>query len=135
MKVLKTRNIDVFPKNTSAGTQYWDMDARDEAYIYQWLYRLVSDMSEQCTIDEDLRRDWYKRRPSQFPKGKNGPNSFASMLGGICSAKIQNPNKNLSDPQLDAVETYFNIIAQYYADETDPPIAIRFVKKLFTVEK
>lgn len=133
MKVLKSKTITVYPKKTSADTQYYDMDSSDEAYIYNWLYRLQSDMGELCTYDADLQRDWFKRRPGMFPKGKQGPNSCASILGGVCSAKIQNPNKNLSEAQLDAIEYLFTIIADYYADEPNPPEAVRFNKKLFII--
>jgi hypothetical protein len=133
MKVLKSKTITVYPKKTNADTQYYDMDSADEAYIYNWLYRLQSDMGELCTYDPELQRDWFKRRPGIFPKGKQGPNSCASILGGVCSAKIQNANKNLSDAQLDAVEYLFTIIADYYSQEIDPPQSIRFDKKLFTI--
>jgi hypothetical protein len=134
MKVLKSKTITVYPKATGANTQYYDMESADEAYVYNWLYRLQSDMGELCTYDPELQRDWFKRRPSTFPKGKQGPNSYASMLGGICSAKIQNANKNLSEAQLDAVEHLFTIIADYYAGEEHPPESVRFTKKLFSIE-
>lgn len=132
MKQVKTRNIIVYPKQTSAGTQYYDMDSQDEVFIYNWLYRLNADMGEICTYDPELQRDWFKRRPGLFPKGQNGPNSYASILGGICSAKLQNVNKNLSEAQLDAVEQLFTIIADYYSEEPNAPIAIRFKKQLFS---
>jgi len=134
MKVIKSRTIDVTPKHTSAKTQYWDMEPDDEAYVYTWLYRLLADMSELSTFDEDLKKEWFKRRPGSYPKGKQGPNSHASMLGGICSAKLKDPKKNLSDPQLDCVEDLFDIIADYYANEEDAPKSVTFHKKLFSLE-
>jgi hypothetical protein len=135
MKAIKTRTIKVFPKHTSANTQYFDMDTDDTVYIYNWLYRLLADMSEQSTYEPEFQREWFKRRLGVFPKGKNGPNSYASMLGGICSAKIQHPNKNLSAPQLDAVELFFDMIASFYADEEQPPTSVTFQKSLFSLEE
>jgi len=131
-KVLPAkRTIDIHPKHTNAGTQYYDMDPDDEAYIYKWLMRFQSDMGMESTWNTEVQQDWFKRRPSMYPKSVNGPNSHASILGGICSQKLENPNKNLSEPQLDAVERMFEVISQYYADLPDAPQAIRFQKKLF----
>lgn len=133
-KVFKTRTINCYPKQTTAKTQYYDMEPDDEAYIYKWLYRLIADMNEHATFDEEVRRDWFKRRPSILPKGENGPNSYASILGGICSAKLQNPNKNLSDAQLDAVELLFGFVSQFYSDDPEAPTTVSFNKKIFTLD-
>jgi hypothetical protein len=134
IKKFKSRTIDAYPKQTAAKTQYYDIDPDDEAYIYQWLYRIMADMNEQTTWDEELRRDWFKRRPGTLPKGEFGPNSYASILGGICSAKLQDSRKNLSAGQLDAVEMLFGFIAQYYSDEKDAPSSVVFSKKIFRID-
>lgn len=112
-------------------TQYWDMASEDENYIYQWLMRLMADMNEQATADPEFQREWFRRRPGLHPRGRHGPNSHASILGGICSAKIQNPARNLSTPQLDTVEFLFNLIAQYYSDEPAAPQAVVFQRAVF----
>ena len=128
------RTITVYPKHTSADTQYYDMEPGDEAYIYQWLMRLLADFTMESTWDPQVQQDWFKRRPKEYPMSKFGPNSHASILAGICEQKLSNPNKNLSEPQLDAVERLFTVIAQYYSNEKNPPQEIRFSKKLFTLE-
>lgn len=135
MKILKSRTIDVYPKHSSANTQYYEMDSKDEAWMYYWLHRVLSDMNEECTWDPEVCKDWHKRRPNTFPKSWNGPNSYASIIGGICRMKLQNAKKNLSEPQLESVELVFQFIAQYYdsKEETEKPEAIRFLKKLFPV--
>ena len=133
MKPLTSRRIAAYPKHTSADTQYWDLEPDDEAYIYQWMYRLLADMSERCTHDADMQREWFRRRPGLFPKGRQGPNSYASILGGICSAKLENPGKNLSSPQLDQVEQLFDIIAHHYDVMDNKPAAIVFDRKVFTL--
>ena len=133
--LIKSRTIAVYPKTTNADTQYWDIDADDEAYIYQWLYRLMSDMQELATYDAELQREWFKRRPGIYPKGKQGPNSHASILGGICSAKLRDSKKNLSTPQLDVVQVMMDIVAQQYSAEPNAPASVVFEKKIFTIGK
>ena len=133
--IIKSRKICITPKNTSANTQYWEIeDPKDESFVYTWLYRIVCDISEHATFDEDVKKEWFRRRPGTYPKGKNGPNSHASIIGGICSAKLMNPNKNLSTPQLDAVEAMFDFIETFYKDEENPPTSIGWEKKIFSVE-
>lgn len=133
--LIKSRTIAVYPKTTNADTQYWDMDEDDQAYIYQWLYRLMSDMQELATYDAELQREWFKRRPGIYPKGKQGPNSHASILGGICSAKLRDSKKNLSTPQLDVVQVMMDIVAQQYSAEPNAPASVVFEKKIFTIGK
>jgi hypothetical protein len=134
MKPIPSRRINAYPKVTNADTQYWDLDGDDEAYIYQWLYRLLADMSETCTFDADMQKEWFRRRHGFWPKGKNGPNSHASILGGICSAKLRDSKKNLSTAQLDAVEVLFEAIAHHYSAEPNPPEAVVFDRRLFTTQ-
>lgn len=135
MKPLKSRRIAAYPKITRADTEYWDIDPEDEAYIYHWLMTLLADTAEMATYDQDLQREWFRRRPGVWPKGRCGPNSHASMLGGICGARLRDPAKNLSTAQLDAVECLFDVIAQQYADITDqpPPESVVFERKIFSL--
>lgn len=133
MKPIRSRTIPAYPKNTQAQTQYWDLDPDDEAYIYRWLYRLLADITEHSTYDTELQRDWFKRRPGTYPKGQNGPNSHASILAGICSAKLRDAKKNLSTPQLDVVETMMDIVAQYYSEDPEAPESVKFERKVFTI--
>jgi hypothetical protein len=135
MKIIKSRTIEINPKATSSGCTYYDMESEDEAYIYRWMNRYLADMAEICTYEEAFKQDFFKRRPGLFPKGRNGPNSIASMLGGICSAKLQNPAKNLSDAQLDAVEYIMDQISDLYSEDEEKPKSVKFVKKLFSIVK
>ena len=133
MKPIRSRTIPAYPKNTQAQTQYWDLDPDDEAYIYRWLYRLLADITEHATYDTELQRDWFRRRPGMYPKGQNGPNSHASILAGICSAKLRDAKKNLSTPQLDVVEQMMDIVAQYYSEDPEAPESVKFERKVFTI--
>lgn len=132
MKTLQTRTVKIYPKASQAGTQYYDLDRSDEEYIYHWLQRLLADITEESTYDEELRRDWFRRRPQDYPKGRNGPNSHASIIAGIVSAKLANPKKNISELQLSAIEQMFVLISQFYQDDPEQPKSIRFQKTLFT---
>lgn len=132
--LIKSKTISVYPKSTAANTQYWDMDAEDEAYIYKWMYRLLADIAESATYDAELQRDWFKRRPGVYPKGHQGPNSHASILAGICSAKLKDPKKNLSTPQLDVVEQIMDVVAQYYDNDPEQPESVKFDRKIFSIK-
>jgi len=125
------RTITVIPKATSANTQYYDMNADDEAYIYEWLIRFLAELSETATHDEELKKEWFRRRPEQFPKGKHGPNSISSMLGGIVAAKMINGRHNFTDATLDAVESLFSGMAGYYSELDRPPQPVKFRRSLF----
>lgn len=126
------REIVILPKVTAAKTQYYDMSADDQAYIYDWLIRFLADLTELATHDEELKREWFKRQPRAYPRGKNGPNSTASMIGGIISARLANPKHNISEPQLEPLEDIFSMIATLYSDIDNPPVGIVFRKSLFT---
>lgn len=129
------RTIIVVPKATAANTQYYDISTDDEAYIYEWLIRFLAELSETATHDEELKKEWFRRRPDQFPRGKNGPNSIASMLGGIIAAKMINGRHNFSDATLDAVESLFSGMAGYYSELDTPPQPIKFRRTLFEVQE
>ena len=133
MKPIRSRTIPAYPKNTQAQTQYWDLDPDDEAYIYRWLYRLLADITEHATHDAELQRDWFRRRPGVYPRGQHGPNSHASILAGICGAKLRDAKKNLSTPQLDVVEQMMDIVAQYYSEDPEAPESIKFERKVFSL--
>lgn len=128
------RTITILPRLTGAKTQYYDISAEDEAYIYDWLIRFLADASELATHDEDLRREWFRRRPKLYPRGRQGPNSMASMIGGMISARIANPRHNISDAQLESLEQIFDTIRDlYYNDDVNNPgpQTIRFRRQLF----
>lgn len=130
MKVLKTRAIAAYPKSTGANTQYWEIEAADRAYIFEFMVRYLANMSEVCTMDADMSRDWFRRRPGVWPKGRGGPNSDASITGGVVDQLLK--GNDLTTVQLDAVERLFDSIANYYSEEG--AVAIRFERKIFRIE-
>ena len=125
------RTVTILPKMTSAKTQYYDISDDDTAYIYDWLIRFLADLTELATHDEELKKEWFKRQPKLYPKGVKGPNSTASMIAGIISAKLANPKHNISEPQLEPLEQIFEMIEVLYSGSDNPPQSIRFQKSLF----
>jgi hypothetical protein len=131
------RIIKYVPKITAAKTHYREIDAEDAVWLQSqlilWL-ALCSELQQRRDSDsEEFIRHWWTKRNSTMPKGQHGPNSHASILAGICSAKLRDPKKNLSTPQLDVVEQMFEMIAQYYSSEPDAPQAVTFDRRLFTL--
>lgn len=109
-----TINISIFPKDTNAKTQFYEIDQEPEDYLYFWMSKFVCEMAEMCTVDEDLRRELHRRRPNTFPKSKRGPNSILGFAGGMCANKLNNPKKNISEPQLEGIENLFRIMSAHY---------------------
>jgi hypothetical protein len=122
---MNKKIVPAFPKNTSANTQYWELNDQDRAHLLEWMIRFLADIQEECTANADLQREYYRRRPNSFPKGRLGPNSIASMLGGIVNQLFA--GRDLSTPMLDATESLFDIIVNYYDDLE----AIKFDRRLW----
>lgn len=125
------KHIPIIPKITRANTQYYELAADDEAYIYTWLTRFLGDCAELATQDAELQRDLFRRRPDVLPRGRRGPNSVASFIGGVIAAKMANPRHNLSESLLDPLENIFEIIARQYSEDDPAPEPIRFRRELF----
>lgn len=131
MQTPPTRNIRIIPKITQATTQYYELDPEDQAYIHRWLCRFLADLSELATYDEALAREYFRRQPRRLPRGRHGPNSIASMIGGIVSQQIQNPRHNLSEPQLDPLEYVFDTMTPLYEEAELQPI--RFQRTIYRI--
>lgn len=131
MKPQEFKYITIMPKHTMARTQYYDMDAQDENYIYTWLITFLADMTELASHNNDVMKEFFTRKNSQLPRGRQGTNSHASFIAGIISAKMHNVNHNISEPQLSAIEHVFDVLVPYYSDCDSPPQPIRFRIKLF----
>ena len=124
------RTIKIVPKHSGAATQYYEMNVEDEAYIYDWMIKFLADITEIASHNAELMNNFFNRN-RDFPKGRNGPNSFASMLAGVISAKLHNPKHNISAPLLDPIETIFDVLVEYYKDLPNAPERIKFKPNLF----
>ena len=92
------RTIHIQARDTRAHTQYWQISPPDAEYVYVWLNTFLADMSEVATHNSQFRNEWFLPRPEQHPQGRQGANSHASILGGICSARLTNTQRDLSTP-------------------------------------
>lgn len=133
MQTPQIRTIRLLPKITAAQTQYYDMDPEDQQYIQHWLTRFLADISELATYHEDIAREYFRRQPRTLPRGRHGPNSIASMIGGIVSQTLQNPTRNLSEPQLEPLEQVFDIMQPLYESESLP--RIRFERSIYRIQR
>jgi hypothetical protein len=139
--ITEPLSIPLYPKDTNAKTQYYELDAEYEDYIYYWMQRFLADVSEVITHDETLREMVLKRKPKLFPKGKRGPNSVLSFAGGIVANRVVNDKKNISEPQLEGIEWMFGLMSNYYqnggeehAGKFKVCIPIRFRKSFFGLQ-
>lgn len=124
---MADKTIRVTPRSTAANTQYWDIRREDRAYLLQWLIRFMANMQEVCTADADLQRDYFRRRPGVYPRGRLGPNSRASMLGGIIDQLWS--DRHPTSTHLDVLETLMREISDFYSEEGCEPV--RFQRGLF----
>jgi len=73
-------------------------------------------MAEVVTYSTGARDFWFDPRPQELPRGRQGYNSYGSIIGGIITAKLHQPDRNLSEPQLQALERIFAVAAEYFED-------------------
>ena len=117
---MATTAIKYIPKNTAAGTQYREIDDADKASVLNSLIEILAIMSELDTQrDEDsiwVRDQWWHKRTQRLHKGKNGPNSPCSTIGGIVhNFMYKDPlQRDFSDKQMEDIETITNILHNIY---------------------
>lgn len=115
---MKTYNY--FPKQTSARTTYCELDPGDLAEIklemVKWLARIAElDM----TRNEDwrlIREQYFHKRSKILPRGKEGENTPASFIGGTVLNTMFGEQRDLSEPQLEAIEVISLAMSQLWDD-------------------
>lgn len=104
------RSINYVPKNTTAKTEYREFRPEDHAWLIsqmmEWMVKLGC-LSN--TTNEDLKalRDQYwRKRRSNLPRGRDGLNSPESMIAGILENILyaENPQRDFTQKQCDALE-------------------------------
>jgi len=112
--------IKYIPKHTSAGTQYREIDEDEKTKILNSLIEILTLMAELDTQrDEDsiwVRDNWWHKKSQQLHKGKNGPNSPCSTIGGIVhNMMYKDPlQRDFSNKQMEDVELITNILHNIY---------------------
>jgi hypothetical protein len=115
---MKTYNY--FPKQTSAKTNYCEIDPLDLAEIklemVKWLARIAElDM----TRNEDwrlVREQYFHKRSKILPRGKEGENTPASFIGGTVLNTMFGEQRDLSEPQIEAIEVISLAMNQLWDD-------------------
>lgn len=121
------RKIVITPKNTAANTQYWEMSAEDRAWLMVSFMEFLTDIQEIATHDDMIRQEMFRRRPSTYPRGRRGPNSHASMLGGITRTLLD--GRDITTAHIDVIEALSDLVAAY--DHSEP---VRFERRLWSTQ-
>lgn len=120
--------IKYIPKNTSAGTEYREIDEADKAWILQQCIRALSTMAEydkkSGTDNSDdvwIRDSWWHKKRKDLHKGKDGMNTPCSVLGGIVNNMMFKvpEQRDFSNKQMMDIENIFNAMA-HFRDDIQP---------------
>jgi len=117
--------IKYIPKNTSAGTEYREVDEDDKNFILQQAIRALAVMAEydkrsstDHTDDVWIRDQWWHKKRKDLHKGKDGMNTPCSVLGGIVNNMMfKEPlQRDLSAKQMTDIENIFSAMAHFRED-------------------
>lgn len=101
------------PKFTSARTQYVTIDKDDMLWVQMELIRWLSLMGAlDGNRNQDIKqiqRQWWYKKTSTLPKGRDGQNSPLTFVSGILNNLMFGTQHDLSQVQMEALE---NISAQ-----------------------
>lgn len=125
-----TRIIKYIPKITSARTEYREIDAEDMAWLQTELIRWLATSAEiQQRRDEDaeyFHKHWWCKRTQTLPKGKNGPNSPQSFIGGLVNNLVFGTQRDLSDRQMDSIQMIALVMGQAFEGNSQIRFQIGF---------
>lgn len=104
------RTIHYLPKITSAQTEYREMDTTDHSWLIsqmmQWMVHMGT-LSNTANSDFKLvRNEYWRKRRSTLPRGRDGQNTPESMIAGILQNMLydENPQRDFTQKQCDAIE-------------------------------
>lgn len=112
------RRINYIPKITAARTNYREISSEDMDWLQLELIRWLSLMAE-CDQYRDaevkyVRDQWWHKRTSTLPKGKEGQNTPCSFVGGLVNNIMFGNQRDLTDKQMDAITNISHILGSAY---------------------
>jgi hypothetical protein len=122
---IQSRIVKFIPKITHAKTEYREITPEDMTWVQEQLLRWTLQIAElDMSRDRNIKqiRVQFHERNQDLPKGKEGANSVSSFVAGTLSNLMFNGQRDLSDKQMNALETISNIMAIYFPNNT----AIKF---------
>jgi hypothetical protein len=123
---MAVKTIKYVPKFTQARTEYREIAEEDLSWIKMELWRWLAIMAELDQLrDPDSRwvlDQWWHKRTQSLPKGQHGPNTPASFVGGLCQNLVFGTQRDLTNRQMEALQTISHVLSQAFNTCT----AIRF---------
>lgn len=125
---MANRIVPYVPKVTGAKTNYREISQDDHNWLIQHMLKALVKMGTLSnTTNEDhkaVRDQWYRKRRSNLPRGRDGQNSPESMIAGILDNMLYDevPQRDFSDKQMDAIEDIFKWLEAIFPGEFDVPV-------------
>jgi CRISPR/Cas system CSM-associated protein Csm2 small subunit len=122
------RTIPYVPKITGAKTNYREISQEDHDWLINQMIKATIKMATLSnTINEDqkqVRDQWYRKRRSSLPRGRDGQNTPESMIAGILDNMLygETPQRDFSDKQMDAIEDLFKWLDAIFPNEFEEPV-------------
>ena len=107
--------------------------AEEHAWLISYLFKVLCRMSTLSTTNNEdhktLRDQWWRKRRSTLPKGRDGQNTPESMVAGILENMLysETPQRDFSAKQCEAIEEISNWMTALDDKEFD---AIRFAIRI-----
>jgi hypothetical protein len=124
------RIIKYTPKITSARTEYREIDPEDLTWLKSELIQWLSIMGElDMSRDEDsrwVRDQWWHKRTSTLPKGKEGQNTPCSFISGLINNLVFGSQRDITDKQMDAIQNISSVMGGAYSTCTQIRFQIGF---------
>lgn len=105
-----TRMVSYLPKNTAANTEYRDVCEGDHSWLLNQLMQYLVMMATLTTSKSEDNKiviaEYWRKKRSNLPKGREGQNSPESMVAGIIENMLYAtvPQKDFTAKQCTAIE-------------------------------
>lgn len=142
---MTIRAIKYLPKNTTANTQYVDLDIDDMSWLKTEMIRWVCLMGELDGSHNDdvkqIMKYWWYKKNSSLPKGKEGQNSPLTFVSGLVNNLVFGTTKDLTTKYLDSIENISNNMVLFEEALNDVntlsgshPVQIKFVIAILPIK-